>query len=330
MIKIHNKIKLIFLYLVLCVALVACSKEKKEENGNIVTDATTQELQSPQDYRAAIDGLGTQKEDLELKLEYYNVLWQLDAFDEKDFDDLSQVYNQLGDMGGMRDTLIRKHIYYPSEENVELINDIILVKDSSSEELSGLMDMTVECLNDMTNDNVKTYVTSSTWKELMQDDLVGVTRKTKYTGVDYVAQIATDVNSTTIFLYQDNTVIYYRLSQAGVVWGTAKWENNNYCGEYNISYFDETGSLVKKCRGNFENGVTTGKFEMELDGNIYTGEFDEDGRVTSEQIQEVTSQGGVVYAYSQSEDTYLYVEDTDTESFVIDHIYLGLPLYKPW
>lgn len=330
MIKTRKKFKTLFIMWALCVSLVACSKDENQDMTNTTAATIVQEPKSEQEYRAALENLGTDKRDMELALEYYGALWQMDAFLEEDFDGLSQAYNQLGNTEMMRETLIRKHTYYPSVDNIELISSTVLIKDTGSEEVSELINETVEYLNEKTYDNVKNQILSEKWQQLMQDDLVGVTRRTKYIGEGYEAQIESDINYTTIFLIQNNTITYYKLSEAGMVCGTAVWENSNYNGDFDICYYSKEGSLIKKCRGTFVDAIAVGNIEIDYDGSTYLGTLDSEGKVTSEQIEEVTKQGGLVYAYSQSGDTYLYKEAADVDTFVIDNTYLGLPLYEQW
>lgn len=330
MIKKGKKIRALFIMSAFCMSLVACVKDENQDMSDTTAATIVQELKSEQEYRTALGNLGTDKADMELALEYYDALWQMDAFVEEDFDGLSQVYNQLGDIENMRNTLIRKHVYYPSEENIKKINEVVLLKNDSEQEIALLLTDTVGFLEDKTSDNVKSQISSEEWQQLMQDELVGVARKTKYVDEKYELQIVSDKNSTTIFLLNDSRVVYYKINSAGVIWGTANYENSSYNGEFDICYYGVDGSLVKECRGTFENAVSVGDFEIDYDGTTYIGVLDSEGKVTSKQVEDVTKNGGVVYAYNQTGDKYLYQENTDKESFVIDNVYLGFPIYEAW
>ena len=314
------------------ICLTACGA-KKGTSEAISTDsnATVQELQTEQDYRTAIENLGTDEDSLKLKVEYFNALWQMDVFTESDFESLVLVYEKLGYVEEMRETLIRKHTYYPSEENIVDISDIVITKDSTDELVAPLMKELTLYIGDKTTDNVKVLVTSSDWCSAMQDDLLGVSRKTKYIGDTYVAQIISDVYSTTICIFwDDNSISYYRCSDAGVIWGSTYCNGSSYNGEYTISYFDVDGNFIKECRGIFKNGISVGTFQMDFDGDTYVGEFDDAGLTMVEQNEDVSENGGVTYAYNSSGRKYLYVENISVDSFVIDNAYLGLPLYEEW
>lgn len=314
------------------ICLTACGA-KKGTSEAISTDsnATVQELQTEQDYRTAIENLGTDEDSLKLKVEYFNALWQMDVFTESDFESLVLVYENLGYVEEMRETLIRKHTYYPSEDNLALISNVVVAKDSSDEAVASLMQALTTYIDDKTTDNVKILIASDDWQQAMQDDLLGVSRKTKYTGDGYVAQIISDVYSTTIYiLWDDGKISYYRCSDAGVIWGSTSYGDSSYNGEYTITYYDVDSNFIKECRGTFTDGISTGNFEMDYDGDTYMGEFDEAGITTVAQNEDVSKQGGVTYAYNNSGREYLYVENISIDSFVIDNIYLGLPLYEEW
>ena len=65
-------------------------------------------------------------------------------------------------------------------------------------------------------------------------------------------------------------------------------------------------------------------------GVEYTGTFLEDGTTGEEQLEEVTEQGGVVYAYGPGKRDYLYQENVALEDFRIDAAFLSLPEYEEW
>lgn len=329
--KLQKIIKGIVILTIISTCLTGCGSSK--ENKATATDAQEKvdELQTEQDYRDAIKSLGTDQEALKTKLEYYDVLWQMDVFTQVDFDELSQVYEALGDMDGKRETLIRKHTYYPSEENIEQINNVVLIKDSSDNNMAALMNETLTYLEDKSSDNVKVQIESLEWQNDMQDNLVGVTKKINYSGDGYIAQVESDKYSTTIFvLKDDNTIIYYKTSGAGVVWANALWDGDGYTGDYSIRYYDNAGSIIKECKGTFDNGISIGDYEICLGEDTYKGEFSADGITMVEQLEDVNNQGGVIYAYDESGNGYVYEEKVDKATFVIDYIYLGLPLYEPW
>lgn len=305
------------------------------EEPEMVTDVSIEEivkeLQTEADYRTALAELGTNEEDLQVALEYYDKLWLLDAFTEEDFVALATIYETLGDAEHLRDTLIRKHVYYPAEENLEEISNVIVYKNADDESVKALMELVFPALEEGNAEALNMLIISDDWKAEMQDDLVGVSRKTMYKGTGFYAQIISDEYSTELcVLKEDTTFYYYKLNAAGGIWAKTFWTEGSYKGEYTSCYYMPEGELLKACSGTFEKGVTVGEFTIEYDGRTYVGEFDENGKTTVEQKDKVTDNGGVIYAYNKSIYKYLYEENTTQEKFVVDYEYLGLPMYVEW
>lgn len=308
----------------------ACADEAVED----VTATSEEAIKEPrteQEYREAIASLGEEESDLQLSLEYYDKLWLLDAFTEEDFTAVCNIYAALGDAENLRNTLIRKHTYYPSEANLKEITNVIVYKDATDTAVQTIMDNLLIALQEETTDNTKLLIGSEEWKAEMQDDLIGVSRKTLYTGSGYRAQITSDTYETDIYIIKDDmSVIYYKNNSAGEIIGNVMLEKDAYNGDYIIGYYNTDGEFIKECKGTFQNGVTVGEFTIEYDGRIYTGEFDENGKTTVEQKDKITDDGGVIYAYNKSAYKYLYAENAAVDNFIIDYSYLGMPAYEEW
>lgn len=328
--KVHIKLMCVFVLVLLLISFVACGDKKVSED-NISTDSDAEVIQTEQEIREGINNLGTDEESLKLKVEYYDKLWQMDAFYKEDFEELCMVYEGLGDMKMMRETLIRKHTYYPEESNLGAISDIVIKSDTTDEKITSIINELNIYIVDYSVDNIRVLIETTSWQENMQDTLVGVKRKTMYVGEGYVAQISSDKYSTEIFfLRDDNSLDYYKNSQAGVVWGTTTYTDGSYNGDYVLRYYDYDGNFIKECRGTFSNNVSVGDFELDFDGNTYIGEFDQNGKTTVSQSEDIIEIGGVIYAYDSTGEKYVYIENTTVESFFIDNIYLGLETYEPW
>lgn len=324
--------KMLYVTMLACVLFGAygCADNEAEEVV-VSSEEAVVELCTETDYRTAIAELGTEESDLLLAVEYYDKLWLMDAFTEDDFDALVQVYETLGDAEKLRETLIRRHTYYPSEANVSAISSVIVYRDKDDEGVTELMNTFISTLNADDKTGIKAMVLSEAWGEEMQDALVGVCRKTLYSGNGYVAQITSDTYSTEIsVLREDTSFVYYKLDASGEIMAETFWKDGNYTEGYVISYYTAEGELLKECSGTFDNGISVGEFTMKYDGGTYTGEFDEKGKTTVEQKDKISNKGGVVYAYNKSKQKYLYVEDADIETFMIDYEYLGLPAYVEW
>lgn len=329
----RRKIQKIFGVCILTIVVAfacGCVETPVEEN-DLPGEEVTSEFQTEEDYRAALEQLGTEEADLQLRLEYYDKLWLLDAFTEEDFVALSKVYEAMGDAENLRNTLIRKHTYYPAETNLEEISRVIVYRDAADEEVKTLVDSLLQTMEEGNLENIKVLITSEEWKAELQDDLVGVRRKTLYTGSGYTAQIVSDVYETEVYiLKEDTTLLYYKLNSAGEIVAETFWTDASYNGEYTIGYYTAEDELIKECNGTFDEGISVGDFAIKYDGKTYTGEFDENGKTTVEQKDKITDDGGVIYAYNKSVYKYLYEEDTTQDKFVIDYEYLGWPMYVAW
>ena len=132
--------------LVCTTAFIYGCGEEPETVVNVSDEEIIKELQTEEDYRTALAELETNEEDLQVALEYYDKLWLLDAFTEEDFVALATIYETLGDAEHLRDTLIRKHVYYPAEENLEEISNVIVYRDATDESAKALMEQAFPAL----------------------------------------------------------------------------------------------------------------------------------------------------------------------------------------
>lgn len=256
---------------------------------------------------------------------------QLYEYAEEDFLALSESYKEKGETDKQRETLIEMHKWFPSKENAGRISEVIVERDTSDTTVMTLLDAVYTALENATVEEVKALLSSEEWQQQMQDELVGVTRKTKYTGELYVAQISSDPYATEIMLIKkDNTLLYYKQNQTGTVWGSIGCKDGAYDGAYELTYLNAEGEEVKKCEGTFASNISTGKFTVIYKGTSYAGELSDKGTTLAEQKKKLTDAGSVIYAYDASKTKYLYEENCTVETFVIDAQYLGLPAYEEW
>lgn len=316
--------------LVMLLSLSACKSTTKENEENTGTE-TVAEPQTEAEYRTAIANLGTDKDSLELCREYYLDLRAMDVFTEADYLALSSVYESLGDTEKMRETLIDMHRLYPSKENVQRISDVVVEKGTSDTAVSELVEKVRIALENEGFQEINELLESEAWQQEMQDTLVGVCRKTAFAGQDYVAQIASDEYETEIvYLKSDNSLMYYKSNQFGVIFGNTSLVGGAYDGTYEITYYDTEGAEIKTCKGTFASNISVGEFVVEYDGTAYTGNLGEKGTTLEEQKQNVTESGGVIYAYNGAKNKYLYEENCTVDTLIIDYAYLGLPIYEEW
>ena len=256
---------------------------------------------------------------------------QLYEYAEEDFLALSESYKEKGETDKQRETLIEMHKWFPSKENAGRISEVIVEGDASDTVVMTLLDAVYTALENATTEEVKALLSSGAWQQQMQDELVGVTRKTKYTCEFFVAQISSDPYATEImFAKKDDTLLYYKQNQTGTVWGSIGCKGGVYDGAYELTYQNAEGEELKKCEGTFASNISTGKFTVIYKGTSYAGELSDKGTTLAEQKKKLTDAGSVIYAYDASKTKYLYEENCTVETFVIDAQYLGLPAYEEW
>ena len=162
---------------------------------------------------------------------------QLYEYTEEDFLALSESYKEKGETDKQRETLIEMHKWFPSKENAGCISEVIVERDASDTVVMTLLDAVYTALENATAEEVMTLLSSEEWQQQMQDELVGVTRKTKYTGDLYTAQILSDSYATEImFIKKDNNLLYYKQNQTGIVWGSIGCKDGAYDGGYELTY----------------------------------------------------------------------------------------------
>ena len=240
-----------------------------------------------------------------------------------------QECEEQGDLQGQRLALIELHRHYPSVEYVRRINEIAVEKEDSDPQVAELLTLFWNCFDDHDAGGLRSLVGSEEWSAQMQDDLAGVRRKTEISGEQEI-WILSDTEATTVICrFGEEDYRYFAADASGMMIGEFGFSDGAYNGGCRISYFDETDAFVRSFSGELEENITKGSFEIAYNENIYHGTMKEDGKTAEEQIEEVTEDGNVIYAYAE-DGTYLYEPDASEETFVIDRNYLGLPETLGW
>lgn len=256
---------------------------------------------------------------------------QLYEYTEADFLALSETYRKNGELDMARETLIEMHRWFPSKENADRISEVIVQRDASDTAVAALLNAACAAIENGSAEEVKTLTQSEEWQQEFWDALVGVSRKTKYAGEAYAAQIISDCYATEIMLLKDDhTFLYYKQNPEGIILGKTAYIEGAYSGDYRLIYRNAEGEELMACQGTFQTNLSTGTFMVTYQGTNYTGELSDAGTTLVEQKKKVTDAGNVIYAYNASKSKYLYKENETVETFVIDAQYLGLPVYKEW
>ncbi len=238
-------------------------------------------------------------------------------------------YELQGDFQAQREALIALHRRYPSREYVERISRIAVSKDASDAQTAGLMERLTEGLSKGDAAGLRELVGSQEWERQMRDDLAGVQRKTEFTG-ERTIQVASDAYTTTAAAEtEDGSYWYFAVDADGMIIAETGYADGVYQGGCRISYFDRSNELIRDFTGTFQENICVGEFSVTYDGVVYSGKLKEDGTTAEEQIDEVSEEGNVIYAYAE-DGSYLYEPDASEESFVIGREYLGLPEKLVW
>ena len=256
---------------------------------------------------------------------------QVYEYTKEDFNAQYDAYVANGDQKAARETLIEMHRWYPAEENIARISEAVIVADASDSAVLTLLDSLCSAIEQDLHEEAIGILTTSEWQDTMQEDLVGVTRKTKVTCETYMAQIRSDVYCTELMvLKKDGTFLYFLHNQMTTILGQMQYENSAYNGPYRIAFWDDKGEPVKVCSGTFKNNVSVGDFTTIYEGVTFVGSLSENGTTLEEQKKDMREANQVIYAFDASKKKYLYEENCSLDSFVVDSSYLKLPQFVEW
>ncbi len=281
-----------------------------------------------EDYRNAIAALGNDMESLRLARKYYEELLARDAFQEKDFLALAEVYALLGDAEEQRDTLWKLYRLYPTEANADILSSLVVETDDTDGAVAELINRWKTEMEDGDAAGLQSLIASEEWKNALWLDTGALVQKTRYASAGETVQITSDACETEIAcLGQDGGFLYYRCNELGTIMSDAALRDGIYSGPATVSCYDAGGALYKQIACSLQNGTCVDKIDIFYDGNAYAGKLNENGTAIEEQIPMVK---GTIYAYTDDGRSYLYQPDTAVEDFVIDSKFVGLPEFEFW
>lgn len=317
---------------VLVINISACSvKETGVTEQTENTEGRFVQPQTEEEYRKAIALAGQDTESLERVITYYQDLQAMEVLNEEDYLAMSKVYESLGQTQKQREILINVHQLYPSKEYVRMISDIVVERTTSDNDISTMVDGIFSSVENNDIVNIYTIICSEEWDKFLQDKYVGVTKKTKFVNEKYAVQVKSDDYETEItYKLTDDGITYIYVNQNGMIVANTAIVNGAYNGAFTATYYNLEGIVEKVYSGTFEQNVCVNELQIEYAGKTYIGEFDTSGKTREEQVEKITEQGGVVYAYDESDESFLYETEVQVEDFVIDSAYIGIPLYVEW
>ena len=263
--------------------------------------------------------------------DYYEKLLAMDVFTEEDYVALAAVYAAQGMQEAQADMLTKTHRLYPSTEHIAALSALVWDKDSSDTLTASLVAQMLTAIEAEDQAAAAALTASEDWQNQLQNELVGVVTKTRYTTGGQTTYITSDSFATEVMsLASNGTFAFFQINSQGSTLIQATLVDGSYQGDFIMSLFDAEGDLIHRYAGTLKNDICVGELQITYSGNTYTGEFDEQGHALADQIPFITKEDGVVYAYNKNKTAYLYEKNVSVDTFTIDSAYLNLPVFKEW
>ncbi len=307
-------------------------------NSSSTTTSSTPYPQTEEEFRQAIGTLmpgesipNGDESTLATLQDYYEKLLAMDVFTEEDYVALAAVYAAQGMQETQADMLTKAHRLYPSTEHVDALSALVWDKDSSDTLTASLVAQMFTAIGAEDQAAAAALIASEDWKNQLQNELVGVVTKTRYTADGQTTYITSDSFATEVAnLASNGTFAFFQTNSQGSMLINATLIDGKYQGDFTLALFDAEGDLIKHYTGTLKNDICVGELQITYGGTSYTGKFDEQGHALADQISSVTKDGGVVYAYNKNKTAYLYEKNVSVDTFTIDSTHLNLPLFKEW
>lgn len=259
---------------------------------------------------------------------YYEELMARDLFTEQDYLDLAQIYADAGDAAAQRRMLWQVLHLYPSDAYAERLERLIVERDASSEETAALIGSLKQALEERSASALRMLIASGDWRSIMQEAPEMYATRTRYRDGTLTVQIISDDFETTVCVLDGGgNYLYGRVNAAGALIAAAQYTGGAYEGAAAVCWFDAQNELYKDYAVTLQGNVCVGELTIVYDGVTYTGTLDENGK-SNEQQQ--SNANGVVYAYQDGGNGYLYLEGVTAEDFRLECTDIGLPAAEIW
>lgn len=289
------------------------------------------EPRTEEELRQAIGQAEDDKEGLETKRKYYELLLAMDVFTEADYAALARVYADQGEWALQREMLSKVLRLYPSREYAEQLSAIVIQEDGTDEGMAALAGRIMEAFELHSGGVMRELTGLDEWKAAAAEGMTGIETRTRYCQGEDVLQITADGAYTEItWKKADGGFYFYRGDETGSVLGETQLTEGVYHGETVVIYSDPEGNEVRTYSAVLDNNICTEQIVVTFDGKEYTGKLNADGTTAEEQYKKAADAGGVVYAYTGDGKSYLYQENESPETFRMDAAYLGFPEYTEW
>ncbi len=259
----------------------------------------------------------------------YQELLSRDLFTREDYEALAGLYEQSGQTRQERDCLLKLLLLYPSEDTARRLSEILVSRGPEDSRQAALVGQAVASLRSGETLAVRDLVNSEDWNAAFQDGLRAVEIRSVYTDEEGRMQIRAGYQSTELsYLAADGAFWYFIADREGTSMAAAAYSGGAYNGPVYVEHYDAEDNLLISYTGTLSGNLCVEELLVNYDGTEYTGSLNEDSTTAEKQETSVTNAGGVIYA--RSGNSYLYQNDAELESFVLDCTLLGLPVYEPW
>lgn len=335
--KIIVKINSILLGIAFCISLSGCTiGNEASESLDIETsdsdsfdvavsesnDITIDAISSEEDFRIAI----SETTGLEDKIALYDRFSSQYTLSETEYIDYADTCASLGDTKKQRDILWTLYRLDPSKEHGELISDRCMYLDESDIDAIKLVEALKERLDKIGGDDfdiasIVTLVNGDSWGTNFFLDSGIYTSHAGYFGDGYEAHIRSGRVSTDIIITEADRELSVFTDSFGSVVKVCKLNDEAYEGDFAIVDYDTEGESISKKVGTIKDGHCIGTLTLVIEGVAFSGQFDDNGITTEAQQDKVE---GVVYAYNDSKNKYLFIENADPESWTASEEFIGL------
>lgn len=302
-------------------------------SGSDQQESTAIPLQSEteEQLRAELTALQDNSDMQTARIALYEELLARDLCLEEDYLKMAQLYADAGDMVSQRRILWWGFRLYPGEEYVRRLQELVVRRTADEEATAAVIASLQQALVERNESALRAVVQGEEWKEIFQEAPEIYATRTCYADGNVMAQIASDMYETEVFLLgEGGECLYGRLNDEGCLIGSAVYAGGSYNGDAEVCWFDSEGILYKRYQAVFRGDICVDSITVEYEGIIYTGVLGEDGSIKEEQQVKVTQAGGVVYAYQEGGKNFLWQENASAGAFRMDCGMLGLPRFKVW
>lgn len=320
-----KKILIMFIVSAMSVLLAACTQTpgNGEVTGDTVSrseEAEKKEEQAPapvteEDFRNAI---ASETDDAD-KLKTYTDFAANYKMNKDEYLEYASLSEKAGDTVSQRRALYLLYISDPTEENGERLSDMTLKITDADDKNAGpvlekLTDEIVKCESgDLSVEGVRSIVGSNDWKASFYIDNGTFTSNTEYTNDSFSANVSSDSVRTRVIITKPDKKYLCDASYDGTSVAIAGVSDGKPEGEYFCRKTDPEGIDIVIVKGYYNNDHYVNRCDITIGESVYHATFDNDGKTKEKQPEGFQ---GVVYAYTDDGNNYLYVTDGDASNWV--------------